>query len=103
MHLIPAHSNLITHLRYDPANSDYILTSSFDGTAKVWSTTNIGFCAKVLKGTSNKMMYADVRQDSGRIVTCSYDRTFKIWSPQGKLGDDEDEPVPAGDKMEVDG
>lgn len=79
MHLIPAHSNLITHLRYDPANSDYILTSSFDGTAKVWSTTNIGFCAKVLKGTSNKMMYADVRADSGRIVTCSYDRTFKIW------------------------
>lgn len=74
---IPAHSNLITQLKFDSHhNGEYLASSSFDGTAKIWSTRNW----KLLgcgRGHEGKVMGVDVLDDS--IVTCGFDKTIKLW------------------------
>lgn len=74
---IPAHSNLITQLRFDRHhNGEYLASSSFDGTAKLWSTRDW----KLLgcgRGHEGKVMGVDLLRDS--VVTCGFDKTIKLW------------------------
>ena len=79
---IPAHSGLITQLKFAHDNSkqngDYLASSSFDGTGKVWSTRDWKMIS-TLRGHEGKVMGIDVLDGSGSIVTCGYDKTMKIW------------------------
>jgi U4/U6 small nuclear ribonucleoprotein PRP4 len=74
---VPAHSNMITQIRFDRHhNGEYLASSSFDGTAKVWSTRDW----KMLgcgRGHEGKVMGVDLLRDS--IVTCGFDKTIKLW------------------------
>jgi U4/U6 small nuclear ribonucleoprotein PRP4 len=75
---IPAHSSLITQLRFANASNhaEYLASSSFDGTAKLWSTRNWKMLS-TLRGHEGKVMGIDVL-DNG-IVTSGYDKTLKLW------------------------
>ena len=74
---IPAHSNLVTQLRFDTHhNGEYLASSSFDGTAKVWSTRDWKMLA-TLRGHAGKVMGVDLLRDS--IVTSGFDKTLKVW------------------------
>jgi len=79
---IPAHSGLITQLKFAHDNSkqngEYLASSSFDGTGKVWSTRDWKMIS-TLRGHEGKVMGIDVLDGSGSIVTCGYDKTMKIW------------------------
>lgn len=74
---IPAHSNLITQLKFDRHhNGEYLASSSFDGTAKIWSTRDW----KMLgcgRGHEGKVMGVDLLNDS--MVTCGFDKTIKLF------------------------
>lgn len=74
---VPAHSNLITQLKFDRHhNGEYLASSSFDGTAKLWSTRDW----KMLgcgRGHEGKVMGVDLLKDS--MVTCGFDKTIKLW------------------------
>jgi U4/U6 small nuclear ribonucleoprotein PRP4 len=74
---IPAHSNMITQLRFDRQhNGEFLASSSFDGTTKVWSTRDW----KMLgcgRGHEGKVMGVDLLKDS--LVTCGFDKTIKLW------------------------
>jgi U4/U6 small nuclear ribonucleoprotein PRP4 len=75
---VPAHSNLITQLRFDRHhNGEFLASSSFDGTAKIWSTRDSWKLLGCGRGHEGKVMGVDLLQDS--IVTCGFDKTIKLW------------------------
>ena len=80
---IPAHTNLITQLKFahssSSQNGEFLASSSFDGTGKIWSTRDWKLLTS-LQGHEGKVMGIDVLDgpDCG-IVTCGYDKTLKLW------------------------
>ena len=78
MYTIAAYTNLISHLKFQDGVGHYLVTSSYDNTAKVWS--HPGWTPlKTLAGHVGKVMAVDVSKDNQFIATASYDRTFKLW------------------------
>ena len=76
---VPAHSNVVSNVTFERAlGGEYVLTSSYDGTAKVWAAKTWQPLA-TLKGHDARLMGCDVAPDSSMVATCSYDRTFKLW------------------------
>eukprot|EP00095_Tigriopus_kingsejongensis_P004353 snap_masked-scaffold57_size444674-processed-gene-0.3 protein:Tk04353 transcript:snap_masked-scaffold57_size444674-processed-gene-0.3-mRNA-1 annotation:"u4 u6 small nuclear ribonucleoprotein" len=77
---IPAHNNVVSNVVFEKSpRSEYILTSSFDGTAKLWASKTWQHMA-TLKGHDSRLMGCDIAADGSFVATCSYDRTFKLWT-----------------------
>jgi len=76
---IPAHTKLVSNVRFERNNGDYIVSTSYDGTAKVWASKT-WLPMATLRGHDNKVSGCDVSPDGSMIATCSFDRTFKIWN-----------------------
>ena len=78
---IPAHTNLITQLKFahSSQNGEFLASSSFDGTGKIWSTRDWKLLT-MLQGHEGKVMGIDVL-DGPRcgVVTCGFDKTLKLW------------------------
>ncbi len=80
---IPAHTNLITQLKFahssSSQNGEFLASSSFDGTGKIWSTRDWKLLS-TLRGHEGKVMGIDIL-DGPRcgIVTCGFDKTLKLW------------------------
>mmetsp|Transcript_15244 Transcript_15244/g.27659 ORF Transcript_15244/g.27659 Transcript_15244/m.27659 type:complete len:580 (-) Transcript_15244:157-1896(-) len=80
---IPAHTNLITQLKFahssSSQNGEFLTSSSFDGTGKIWSTRDWKLLTS-LQGHEGKVMGIDVL-DGPRcgVVTCGFDKTLKLW------------------------
>ncbi|KAK1745178.1 U4/U6 small nuclear ribonucleoprotein Prp4 [Skeletonema marinoi] len=80
---IPAHTNLITQLKFSHStssqNGEFLVSSSFDGTGKIWSTRDWKLLS-TLEGHEGKVMGIDVLdgRDCG-VVTCGFDKTLKLW------------------------
>jgi U4/U6 small nuclear ribonucleoprotein PRP4 len=72
---IPAHSSLITQIKFD-ASGEYMVSSSFDGTAKIWSCRNWKLLS-TCRGHEGKVTCADILQDG--ILTSGFDKTIKLW------------------------
>ncbi|XP_075989469.1 U4-U6 small nuclear riboprotein factor 60K [Anticarsia gemmatalis] len=81
LYTIPAHTHLLSDVRFQKSHGHYILTSSYDKSAKLWSHP-IWHPLKTLSGHDNKVMSTDISLDNKFIATCSYDRTFKLWAPE---------------------
>mmetsp|Transcript_7291 Transcript_7291/g.17778 ORF Transcript_7291/g.17778 Transcript_7291/m.17778 type:complete len:545 (+) Transcript_7291:70-1704(+) len=84
---LPAHSKLVTQLRFeqrdarpsgigDTTGGEYLVSSSFDGTVKVWSARDWKMLT-TLRGHEGKVMGTDILKDN--IVTCGFDKTLKLW------------------------
>ncbi|CAG4958401.1 unnamed protein product [Colias eurytheme] len=80
LYTIPAHTHLLSDVRYQKSHGHFLLTSSYDKTAKLWSNP-AWHPLRTLSGHDNKVMSADISMDNKYIATCSYDRTFKLWAP----------------------
>ncbi|KAJ0178231.1 hypothetical protein K1T71_006054 [Dendrolimus kikuchii] len=80
LYTIPAHTHLTSDVRYQRSHGHFLLTSSYDKTAKLWSNPS-WHPLRTLSGHDNKVMSADISYDNKYIATCSYDRTFKLWAP----------------------
>ncbi len=80
---IPAHTNLITQLKFSHStssqNGEFLASASFDGTGKIWSTRDWKLLS-TLEGHEGKVMGVDVLdgRDCG-VVTCGFDKTLKLW------------------------
>ncbi|XP_013174307.1 PREDICTED: U4/U6 small nuclear ribonucleoprotein Prp4 [Papilio xuthus] len=80
VYTIPAHTHLISDVRYQRSHGHYLATSSYDGSGKLWSDP-AWHPLRTLSGHDNKVMSVDISLDNKYIATCSYDRTFKLWAP----------------------
>eukprot|EP00088_Acartia_fossae_P004613 TRINITY_DN1198_c0_g1_i1.p1 TRINITY_DN1198_c0_g1~~TRINITY_DN1198_c0_g1_i1.p1 ORF type:complete len:496 (-),score=101.29 TRINITY_DN1198_c0_g1_i1:97-1584(-) len=78
---IPAHTKLVSNVRFEKNSGEYLVSSSYDGTAKVWATKT-WLPLATLKGHDNKVSACDISPDGSIIATSSFDRTFKIWTFQ---------------------
>lgn len=78
IYTLPAHTNVVSSLKYEKTAGDFIVTGSFDNSAKLWTAPT---CAslRTLAGHESKVMCVDISPDNKFIVTASYDRTFKLW------------------------
>ena len=74
---IPAHTNVITTLKFD-LTGEYLVSSSFDGTAKVWASRNWKML-KQLQGHEGKVTGIDILSDNRSFVTTGFDKTLKLW------------------------
>mmetsp|Transcript_1039 Transcript_1039/g.2440 ORF Transcript_1039/g.2440 Transcript_1039/m.2440 type:complete len:510 (+) Transcript_1039:103-1632(+) len=87
MHNLLSHNKLISEVSFEKGEGRLMLTSSYDGTVKIWSTTDWRV-VKVLIGHEGRVMGAD-HAPSGNgghhyIGSVAFDRTLKFWSTQGK-------------------
>lgn len=80
LYTIPSHTHLLSDVRYQKSHGHFLLTSSYDKTAKLWSNP-AWHPLRTLSGHDNKVMSADISYDNKYIATSSYDRTFKLWAP----------------------
>ncbi|KPJ18787.1 U4/U6 small nuclear ribonucleoprotein Prp4 [Papilio machaon] len=80
IYTIPAHTHLVSDVRYQRSHGHYLATSSYDGSGKLWSDP-AWHPLRTLSGHDNKVMSVDISLDNKYIATCSYDRTFKLWAP----------------------
>lgn len=81
IYTIPAHTNLLSDVKYQRTEGQYLVTASYDNTAKIWSNKTWQ-PLKMLPGHDGKVMCVDVSPDHKFIATSSYDRTFKLWAPE---------------------
>jgi len=81
---VPAHSRLITQIRFGHdvpgQNGEFVTTSSFDGTVKVWSTRDWRMLT-MLQGHEGKVMGVDIisGQEGTALVSSGFDKTLKLW------------------------
>ena len=76
---IGAHNNVLSNVVFEKNNGNFVLTSSYDCTAKIWASKT-WLPLATLKGHDSRLMGCDISPDGKWISTCSYDRTFKLWS-----------------------
>lgn len=68
-----------TLLRKQVLDGSFLISSSYDGTCKIW-TEGDWKPIKALAGLEGKIMCCDVSGDGRFISTASYDRTFKLYA-----------------------
>lgn len=66
--------------RFLDVSGTVLVTSSFDGTVKVWSADN-WICLKTLKGHNDRVMSCDISTNGDMIISTGWDRTLKTWLP----------------------
>ncbi|CAH0403980.1 unnamed protein product [Chilo suppressalis] len=80
LYTIPAHTHLISDVRYQRSHGHFLVTGSYDRSAKLWASP-AWHPLRTLAGHDNKVMSVDISYDNKYIATCSFDRTFKLWAP----------------------
>lgn len=79
LYTIGAHSSLISNVRWEPREGLYLLSSSYDATAKLWDGRSFAL-VKTLAGHEGKVMRAEIATNGAFIATSAYDRTWKLWA-----------------------
>lgn len=80
LYTIPAHTGIITGVKYDKLNGQYLVSCSYDGSVRLWCHGSFQ-PLRSLEGHGQKVMAVDVNTHTEVIATCSFDRTFKLWGP----------------------
>lgn len=87
VHNLLAHNKLISEVSFEKGEGRLMLTASYDGSVKLWSTTDWRV-VKVLIGHEGRVMGADHiptnREGHHYVGSVAFDRTLKFWSTQGK-------------------
>lgn len=79
MYVIPAHSHLISQVKFEPQEGYFLATASYDTKAMVWSAQDFT-PIRTLAGHEAKVTGLDITGDGQLMATVSHDRTIKIWS-----------------------
>lgn len=81
VYTIPAHTSLVSAVRYQPGTGATLMSAGYDKVVKVWCGRSHKMLA-VLAGHEGRVMHADVSPDgSHTVASVSYDRTLKFWAP----------------------
>jgi len=85
VYTIPSHTNIVSSVKFQPNHGNYLVTASFDGTAKIWAHPTWA-PLRTLAGHESRVMGLDISPDLQYIATCSYDRTYKLWVSEQQGG-----------------
>ena len=77
MLVLAGHTQTVRSADFSP-DGKYIVTASFDGTARIWDATT-GRETMQLVGHTDRLSSAAFSPDARRIVTAAHDRTARIW------------------------
>jgi len=81
IYTVPAHQSTVSRVKFEKIHSDYMVTSGYDNTVKLWM--NPGWHPlRTLHGHENKVMSVDVSPNGKWLASSSWDRTFKLWAPE---------------------
>lgn len=72
------HSSTITSLQFSPCESDRLVSTSMDGTTKVYDLRT-GETTITLGGHINVISHASFSQDERWLATVSWDKCVKVW------------------------
>lgn len=78
VYTVPAHTNTVSKIKFQPVHGNYLVTASFDSTAKIWAHPTWA-PLKTLAGHESRVLGLDISPDLKFMATSSYDRTFKLW------------------------
>ncbi|KAK6978386.1 U4/U6 small nuclear ribonucleoprotein Prp4 [Biomphalaria glabrata] len=78
VYTVPSHTNIVSVVRFQPHHGNYLVTASYDCTAKIWAHPTWA-ALKTLAGHESRIMGLDISNDLKYMATSSYDRTFKLW------------------------
>lgn len=78
MYTIPAHAGLVTSLCFTGGHGELLLSTSFDGRAKLWSARDFRLRG-TLVGHDGKVAAGAVAPDGVHVATAGFDRTLKLW------------------------
>lgn len=78
---IPAHSSLISHVRFAPGHGRFLLSTSYDNKVKLWSMRDFTLI-KTMEGHEGRVMCGDVSDDGKYFVTSAMDHTWKLWAAE---------------------
>mmetsp|Transcript_6613 Transcript_6613/g.20650 ORF Transcript_6613/g.20650 Transcript_6613/m.20650 type:complete len:472 (-) Transcript_6613:44-1459(-) len=78
-YVLPAHSSLVSDVRWAPRGGEALATAAFDGSIALWSTRDFSPLTTVAGAHDGKAMSIDFLHDDLSLVSAGFDRTFKIW------------------------
>ncbi|ODV62174.1 U4/U6-U5 snRNP complex subunit PRP4 [Ascoidea rubescens DSM 1968] len=96
---IPAHNKLVSDIKFfkenankinsilnefkpemNSSSSTFLISSSYDGSLKIWSADS-WIKVKTLKGhIDNKIMSCDINTSGDKIISSGWDRSVRLWS-----------------------
>jgi len=80
------HSKGVSSVNFFPSSGHLLLTSSMDGSVKVWDTLGEKRCQRTYMGHTEAVRQSVFSGDGTRIVSVSYDKSVKIWDTEtGKV------------------
>ncbi|KAH3732917.1 U4/U6 small nuclear ribonucleoprotein Prp4 [Pelomyxa schiedti] len=81
--VIPAHNTLISCVKFEKQNGDFLVSGSFDNSCKLWSVKRSQWSLlSCLTGHESKIISLDISHDTTKLITASYDRTWKLWAEE---------------------
>jgi WD40 repeat protein len=73
------HENAITHFSFS-ADGNYLASSSYDKTARIWDLRSKLQKVTILLGHTNVVTYTAFSHDNKYLATVGYDKTARLWS-----------------------
>lgn len=77
-HIIQAHPQEATAVKYDGTGTDLVATASSDSNVKIWDTSNGQVRATLRGGNGHPMLGVDI--SGGLAVGCGSDKTCRVWN-----------------------
>lgn len=81
LYTLPAHNNLVSRVRFAPRSGEYLVTTSFDNTIKLWNTRDWSLLHTFV-GHEGKVTDIAILDDEEHFYSTGFDRTWKLWSSE---------------------
>ena len=81
--ILEDHADTVSDATFSP-DGKYILTTSFDHTARMWDVFS-GQLLVTFRGHTDAVWYGQFNYDGSRILTVSADNTARLWDEKGRL------------------
>ena len=87
--ILPAHTKLISEVKFQPDHGRYLATSSYDKTCKIWSSKDWSL-ERTMIAHDSKVTSISLSNDGQYMSTTSLDRKWMLWTKPEKYEEEEE-------------